>query len=90
MSLIEAQAANVVVMSTNVGGVKDIVDENKTAFVIENFSTDDYANKLLELVHNEEIRKNMSQNGWNYVKDKFHYTRLCKDVENLYLELLKK
>ena len=48
-----------------------------------------YANKLLELIENKEKRKKMSQNGWDYVKDKFHYTRLCENVEKLYLELLK-
>lgn len=90
VSLIEAQAANVVVMSTNVGGVKDIVDENHTAFIINDFSVNDYAIKLLELTENKEKREKMSQNGWNYVKDKFHYTRLCENVEKLYLELLKK
>lgn len=90
VSLIEAQAANVVVMSTNVGGVKDIVDENNTAFIIDDFSIEEYTNKLLELIENKEKRIKMSQNGWNYVKDRFHYTRLCNDVEKLYLDLLKK
>ena len=90
VSLIEAQAANVVVMSTNVGGVKDIVDENNTGYIINNFSVENYAIKLLDLIENKEKRKIMSQNGWNYVKDKFHYTRLCNNVENLYLELLNK
>ncbi len=89
VSLIEAQAANVVVMSTNVGGVKDIVDENKTAFIIENFSVKEYVKKLLILIENEKKRKLMSQNGWDYVKDKFHYTRLCTNVEKIYLELLQ-
>jgi len=89
VSLIEAQAANIVVMSTNVGGVKDIVDENETAFIIEDFSVNDYTEKLLLLVEDENKRKFMSQNGWNYVKDKFHYTRLCANVESLYLELLQ-
>jgi len=89
VSLIEAQAANVVVMSTNVGGVKDIVDEDKTAFIIDNFSVSEYTKKLLILVEDEKKRNFMSQNGWSYVKDKFHYTRLCKNVEKLYLELLQ-
>ena len=31
----------------------------------------------------------MSQNGWNFVREKFHYTRLVKDMEAYYLELLE-
>jgi glycosyltransferase involved in cell wall biosynthesis len=90
VSLIEAQASNVVVVSTNVGGVKDILLEDETGFVIDDFSVKDYSDKLLDLVENEEKRKKMSQNGWNYVKEKFHYTTLCKNMENLYLELLER
>lgn len=90
VSLIEAQASNVVVMSTNVGGVKDILLEGKTGFVIDDFSVNEYSKKLLELIENKEKRKKMSQNGWDYVKEKFHYTTLCKNMENLYLELLEK
>jgi glycosyltransferase involved in cell wall biosynthesis len=42
------------------------------------------------LVESKEIRENMSQNGWNHVREEFSYTRLCSDVVNLYNELLKK
>ncbi len=90
VSLIEAQAANVVVMSTNVGGVKDILIDGETGYVIDDFSVDEYSNKLLTLVNDKEKRQKMSQNGWNYVKDKFSYTTLCRNMENLYLELLEK
>ena len=76
-------------MSTNVGGVKDIVDENETAFIIEDFSAEKYTEKLLILVEDENKRKLMSQKGWDYVKDKFHYTRLCANVEKLYLDILE-
>jgi len=87
--LIEAQAANIVVMSTNVGGVKDIVDENNTAFIIEDLSVKEYTEKLLILIEDEKKRNFMSQKGWNYVKDKFHYTRLCSNMEEFYLEKLE-
>lgn len=90
VSLIEAQAAGVPVIATNVGGVKDILIENATGLVVEEFSVESYTKGMLDLVENEEKRKKMSQNGWNHVRDKFHYKRLCKDVEQLYVELLKK
>ncbi|NOQ74000.1 MAG: glycosyltransferase [Crocinitomix sp.] len=90
VSLIEAQAAGVPVISTDVGGVKDVIKENITGLVVGQFEVVSYAKGLLELVENEEKREKMSQNGWNHVRDKFHYKRLCKDVEELYVELLKK
>ena len=40
------------------------------------------------LVENDEMRKQMSEDGWIFVRDKFHYTRLVNDMKNLYDELL--
>lgn len=90
VSLIEAQAAGVPLISTNVGGVADVVDHERTGFIVNGFDAESFAEKLLVLVDNEEIRLRMSQNGWNYVEHKFHYRRLCHDVANLYNELLEK
>lgn len=89
VSLIEAQAGGIPVLSTNVGGVKDIVDEGNTGYVVEKDNTEEFAKKLLELVNNKEKRTFMSQNGWNFVKDKFHYTTLVRNVDELYKRLLE-
>ncbi len=89
VSLIEAQACNIPVISTDVGGVKDIVKENETGFVVSKNNPEKFAEKLLELIEDEKKREKMSQNGWSFVKDNFHYSRLVKDMENYYLKLLK-
>ena len=90
VSLIEAQAAGVPIITTDVGGVRDVVLDNETAFVIGLDQREDYVQKMKLLAEDENLRRKMSQNGWNHVKDKFHYRRLCKDVEKLYFELLNK
>jgi glycosyltransferase involved in cell wall biosynthesis len=89
VSLIEAQASNVPVMTTNVGGVRDIVLEGKTGYVINKGDLEEYAKKLGNLINNKELRREFSKNGWLFVKEKFHYTRLVKDMEELYRNLLK-
>ena len=68
----------------------NVVEHEKTGLIINSFEVRDYAKGLLSLVDSEEKRQKMSQNGWIHVKDKFHYLRLCKDMEKLYKELLKK
>lgn len=90
VSLIEAQASGVPVITTNVGGVKNVVEDNVTGYVIDGFDSKPFAEKLNSLIESEEIREKMSQNGWIHVKEKFHYLRLCRDVDSLYKELLKK
>jgi glycosyltransferase involved in cell wall biosynthesis len=90
VSLIEAQASGVPVISTDVGGVKDILDEGNTGFVVPKKDPEAFAEKLQLLIENKEIRTKMSQNGWNFVRDKFHYTTLVKNMENYYAELIEK
>ncbi|MFN5418053.1 MAG: glycosyltransferase [Flavobacteriia bacterium] len=90
VSLIEAQASEVAIITTNVGGVKDIMLDGETGFIVEKGDLKDYCEKLVYLIENDEIRRKMSQTGWTYVRDKFHYTRLVKDMEAYYRELLQK
>jgi glycosyltransferase involved in cell wall biosynthesis len=89
VSLIEAQASNVPVISTDVGGVRDIISEGKTGYVIPKNDLQQYADKLVYLIKNKEVRENFSKNGWHFVKEKFGYQRLTNDVELLYDKLLK-
>lgn len=88
VSLIEAQAANRAIISTNVGGIENIVIPNKTATLTKNNCVDDFTKKLTELVNSKSLRSLYELNGWTHVKDKFHYTRLVSDMEKLYYKLL--
>jgi glycosyltransferase involved in cell wall biosynthesis len=88
VSLIEAQAANVPVVSTDVGGVRDIVLDKKTGIIVTPGAKNEYINQLLLLIENDEFRKQLSESGWEHVKDNFHYTRLVNDMKQLYLKLL--
>jgi glycosyltransferase involved in cell wall biosynthesis len=90
VSLIEAQAAGVPVITTDVGGVKDILLEGKTGYVIPKNNLTLFVDKLNELVSNKQKREDFSENGWVFVKEKFHYNRLINDVEILYKKLLNK
>ncbi|MGE0561503.1 MAG: glycosyltransferase [Flavobacteriales bacterium] len=88
VSLIEAQASNKPIVTTNVGGVENVVVPNETAFVVPSNDLQQFSEALFNLVNNDKLRDNMSSKGWIHVKDKFHYTRLVNDMENLYVSLL--
>ena len=89
VSLIEAQAANKPIVSTNVGGIENVVVEGVTALLCHSKTdAEQFSKLLLQLVENDELRESMSQVGWEHVKNKFHYTRLIRDTVELYNELL--
>lgn len=90
VSLIEAQAACIPVISTDVGGVSDIVLDGDTGAIVPVNNDEMFAEKVLELVEDEKKREKMSQNGWNFVRNKFHYNMLVSNVDRLYRELLAK
>jgi glycosyltransferase involved in cell wall biosynthesis len=90
VSLIEAQASGVAIVSTDVGGVRDIILEGETGFVTPLNDVELFTEKLVELVEDEKKRVKMSQNGWNFVEAKFSYKTLVANMEKYYRELLKK
>ena len=89
VSLIEAQAANKPIVTTNVGGIENVVINGVTA-LLSNSKTDAglFAERLLSITESDEKREAMSRVGWDHVRNKFHYTRLVRDMTDLYYELL--
>jgi glycosyltransferase involved in cell wall biosynthesis len=87
VSLIEAQAAGRYVITTNVGGIKDILLPG--AGLLSELGDDEaYKKNLLEAVGNFDNVKNASQSIQANIIQRFSYTRLCDDMDKLYKELL--
>jgi glycosyltransferase involved in cell wall biosynthesis len=89
VSIIEAQAAGKPVVSTRVGGIENVVIPNQTALLADRYNTNDFADKLLRLVEDENLRFQFTQKGWAHVESKYHYTRLVNDTTTLYEQLLQ-
>ena len=87
VSLIEAQAANRPIVTTDVGGIRDVVASDKTAFVVNVNDQEAFNEKLESLVSSAELRETMGSLGWEFVKEKFHYSRLVSDIDRLYRSL---
>ena len=90
VSLIEAQAGGIPIVTTDVGGVRDIVLEGDTGFVVPVNDKELFVKRVLELIEDENKREKMSQNGWNFVQEKFHYKTLASNMDTLYKNLLEK
>jgi len=89
VSLIEAQASNVPIICTDVGGVCDIMKDGETGYICPSNNLEYFVEKLLFLIENEKIRKKMSQNGWSFVRDRYSYEILVEKTEKYYREKLK-
>lgn len=89
VSLIEAQAAGKPIVSTNVGGIGNVVVPGETALLSSSHHASEFAKNLLQLTENPELREKMGQGGWEMVREKFHYQRLVNDMAAYYHELLE-
>lgn len=90
VSLIEAQAANKPVVSTAVGGIKDVVKENESALLCPTDDDEKFSEQLLRLVEEDDLRNNMGLNAFEFINAKYNYTRLVNDMTQLYDSLLAK
>ena len=90
VSLIEAQAGGKPVITTNVGGIENVVQRDKTAILVETNDYRSFSDSLLRLVEDDSLRNDMGSHGWDFVREKFHYTRLIRETSELYNSLLSK
>lgn len=89
VSLIEAQASNRPIVSTRVGGIQDIVAEGKTALLSDVSDGQRFADNLLKLVEDDNLRSELGKSGSEWVMEKFSVQRLANDFRKLYYELLE-
>ena len=88
VTLIEAQASNKPIVTTNVGGVMDVVKDNITAFVSDKHDFNRFSDNLKVLVEDDSKRIKMGGAGYNHVSELFSYKRLAREVGELYGNLI--
>jgi glycosyltransferase involved in cell wall biosynthesis len=88
VTLIEAQAANRPVVSTEVGGIANVVLPDRTALLSPPGDREAFAANLHRLVEDDALRSALGGGGWVHVHERFHFSRLVDDMAGLYRELL--
>lgn len=85
-TVIESMSCGVPVVATDVGGVKEAIDEG-SGFVCKPRDPEAIGAKVIEVLQNEELRKSMSLHGRQRVKDNFTLDIFIHSYERLYQEL---
>jgi glycosyltransferase involved in cell wall biosynthesis len=58
-------------ISTNEGGIPNIIDQEKTGFVIEKKNPQQIADKINYLINHQEVCKQMGENGYKKYQKEF-------------------
>jgi len=88
VSLIEALAAGRPVVSTDVGGVADVVKNEETGLLVPAGEIDALADAILVLARDDELRSRLAAAAPGDMRQRYSVERLVDDVDRLYRRLL--
>lgn len=90
VAAIESQACEVPVIVTNVGGHPESLDNDKTGFIVESKNPEQIKEKIVTLMNDENLRKDMGKQGRKFVKANYEVNQNFHDIEELYNKILNK
>ena len=87
MVVLEAWGYGIPLVTTPVGGLPDVLEENKNACVF-NFGDDNMlAQKLKNLINSPLQRETMSIYSIKYVNEHFSITKINEQLRNIYIHI---
>ncbi len=89
VAAVEAMACEVPVIVSDVDGLKEVVVNNETGFVIPKKSPKEIANKIKILIENNDIVKKFKKNARDRVLKLYDWNKNVENMIKIYKELLK-
>jgi glycosyltransferase involved in cell wall biosynthesis len=86
--LLEAMSYKKPVIASNVGGIPDIVKNYQTGVLVPEKSIEELRKAIIELLGNENLRKELGESGYRFIKEKFSWERITTQLKNLYQTLI--
>ena len=86
--LLEAMACKVPCIGTNVGGIPEVIDHEKTGYIVELGDTTQAANYAIDLLKDEEKMRSLSENALQSVNSKFNSKRIVGQYLDLYEDVM--
>ena len=81
--VIEAMAAKLPVIATNVGAVPEIIENNRNGFIVEPAPPEQKAAKTQDLLNDERLRQELGIQAHQTVLFKFSLDKMVTQIEDL-------
>lgn len=71
ISMIEAMAAAMPVISTDQGGILDVIEDDINGFILKNRTSDEIANSIIRLYNDRKLLSKIAGNNYRKVQEQF-------------------
>lgn len=88
-SIIEAQALGIPVIGSNIGGIKEVIDDNISGLIFERFDPGLLCEKIELLTKDTELRNRLISTAFEYLDEKFSLSKMTEGTVRVYKEALK-
>ncbi len=90
LSILEASAAGLPVISTNHGGIPDVVINCITGFLVNEHDVDGMAESMIKILNDNDLAKKLGLNGRKKIKSDFHIQKHIDVINSLLLSINNK
>ncbi len=85
ISLLEAMAMGLPIVTRSIGGIKDFFEQRKHGFATESLQPEVFAEFIGELFERRDLYEEISRYNYQYAKDHFSGSRVRQRMEGIYL-----
>lgn len=84
--ILEAAAAGIVTVASNVGGISDFVQNGKTGFLIDDFeNAEAYVKVINEIQKNPSMLNDLMEGAEKLLQKRYSWEKFMKDVKRDFL-----
>lgn len=88
--VIEAMAAGLPIIATNVGGLPDMISDCRTGYLVASGDVDGMTKRMLDLACNQDQRFTFGERGREVAKSRYSLDRMVNDYEAAYQSLIQR
>lgn len=85
--VIEAMEAGIPVIATKHGGPMEIIEDGIDGFLVDYDTPIEMADKILQLINNQELRKKIASRGKQKKRELFSIEAMVRNISNILLKL---
>jgi glycosyltransferase involved in cell wall biosynthesis len=84
--ILEAMASSLPVVASRVGGIPELVQDGQTGMITEPGDPQGFADALINLLNNEQLRREMGRRARQRVLDRYSVEDMTRQTEKILLE----